>query len=641
MNHKLIRLGGSALLLLPILAGCHKDPVASSSSTTEDWSSSSSLPVTAYAIAADGKSDYSIVIPEDASGDVTFAASELQTFFADATGITLPILSDTNLSFDEDKPYFSLGKTSIFEGTKLTFTDEMRLTGYYLKRFGRQVVIASKDDKGLVSGVYDLLKYLVNLEIYNVDEYDYDKKTNIALPDFDIAYIPMIDVRELLYKSLSNDSTYTRRMKFYYAPRKWGAFAHTTISQFLPLATYYADHPDWYAANKSQVCYSNPEVLQEMARRVEQCIESNPEAVYIQIGHEDNHDMCMCDACVAERQKYGGLYSWQELRFTNDVATIVDEWLAQVHPDRTIKYVFFAYQTSAEPPVRYDEATKQYSLYDPDLKIRDNVMVMFAPIDMNFSKPLTDEVNAAQLKQLQGWRYLFDYSNQPDGIYVWTYSLLCYAAFVPQNNFGSFVSQYRTFADYGCCNVFDQAQYQCGTPCFEGLKIYTQAKAMYSRDFDYNAAAADYIQHYYGPAGDAMQKLHDYLVAYYQYLTEEKNMGGGIMTTMYDKNFFPLNVCYDIQGIIEEGITAIASLQESDPARYSVLYDRLRREECFPLFLLFYFYLDSMPQSEKEAGWNILNTYTKKYDMTCSAESRFNVDEYLENWRKAIFGEGN
>ena len=136
MNHKLIRLGGSALLLLPILAGCHKDPVASSSSTTEDWSSSSSLPVTAYAIAADGKSDYSIVIPEDASGDVTFAASELQTFFADATGITLPILSDTNLSFDEDKPYFSLGKTSIFEGTKLTFTDEMRQENQYcLTRF--------------------------------------------------------------------------------------------------------------------------------------------------------------------------------------------------------------------------------------------------------------------------------------------------------------------------------------------------------------------------------------------------------------------------------------------------------------------------------------------------------------------------
>ncbi len=638
MKSKFIRLWGTTLLLFPFLMGCH--PKTHESSTSKDSvPSSEKIADTAYSIVSDGRSDYSIIIPAAADSDVTFAASELQTFMALSTGVKLPILFDDNLSFDENKPYFSLGKTNIFEGSKLTFSDNMRLTGYYLKRFGRQVVLASQDDKGLASGVYDMLKTLVNLEIYNVDEYDYDQKTNLALPDFDIKFIPMIDVRELLYKSLSDDSTYSRRMKFYYAPRKWGAFAHTTITQFLPLETYYNDHPDWYAANKSQVCYTNPGVLEEMSKRVEQCIEKNPDAVYIQIGHEDNHDMCMCDACVKEREKYGGLYSGQELRFTNDLAANVDTWLAQNHPDRTIKYVFFAYQTSAEPPVKYDEATNTYSLYDADLKIRDNVMVMFAPIDMNFSVPLTDTINSAQFKQLKGWRYLFDYSNQPDGIYVWTYSLYPYAVFVPMNNFGSYVSQYRTFADYGCCNVYDQAQYQTGTPCFEGLKIYTQAKAMYSRDFDYNTAAADYIQHYYGPAGDAMQRLHDYLIAYYQYLVEEKNMGGGIMTVMYDRNFFPLNTLYEIQGFIEDGLAAIASLQESDPERYQVLYDRLRREQCFPLFLLFYFYLDSMPQNEKVEGWNILNTYTKKYDITCTAESRFNVDEYLESWRSAIFGE--
>ena len=54
----------------------------------------------------DGRSPYRIVIPEDASSVIRFAAGELQMFFREATGITLPVEGDEGESFDEDAYVF-------------------------------------------------------------------------------------------------------------------------------------------------------------------------------------------------------------------------------------------------------------------------------------------------------------------------------------------------------------------------------------------------------------------------------------------------------------------------------------------------------------------------------------------------------
>ena len=151
----------------------------------------------------------------------------------------------------------------------------------------------------------------------------------------------------------------------------------------------------------------------EMVEQIKLRIIKNPDGKYLMIGHEDNFDMCECDNCVQERSLYGG-YGWQELNFTNLVSQEVDAWLADNYPEREIFYVFFAYQTSQDPPVKKetvngkdvavkDENGKNIPYYE-NLKIRKNVMVMYCPIDSDFSKGFSETENGTQYSQLKGDR---------------------------------------------------------------------------------------------------------------------------------------------------------------------------------------------------------------------------------------------
>jgi len=624
-----------------VLSGCQKQAVASSGSASDSTSNApSSVPTTGSLLISGGKSDYQIVLPEGAEDNLSFAANELQGFLAESSGVTLPIITDSLVSFGADSHYLSLGPTSIFTASGLTLDSSLGETGYIAKRVDKSLILNAKNANGVISAVYDVLKYTINLEIYANDEMDFTTMNDVPLLDFDYSYIPLVDVREMLYKVVQNNATYNRRMKLFQAKGagKWAAFGHTVISVFLPLKTYQAAHPDWYNAAGTQICYSNEEMFKEMVSRVEKQIDACPDAMYIQLGHEDNHDMCECEACVAARKKFGN-YGGQELDFLNRIEAAVDPWFKAKYPTRTMRYVFFGYVTSAQPPVTYDEVTDTFTPLYAEVKVNPNVMVMYCPIEMDFSKKMTDPANATQYQQLKGWSYLFKKSGIDDGLYIWTYSLLCYGTFVPMNNFGVYGENYKTMVDLGCRCIMDQACYQSALPCFEAFKIYTQSQLMYNAKLDYNTIAEDFIAHYYGEASKDVDAFYHYLRSYYKYLQDEKALGGGIMTVVYDQKFWPLDVLYDFMAFLEKGIQDLSSIKLSKPERYQTLYDRLRREELFPIYLMLTFYIDSLPQVEKEEYWHILKDYVAKYNITITAESKFDIDETIENWRVAIFGD--
>ena len=179
-------------------------------------------------------------------------------------------------------------------------------------------------------------------------------------------------------------------------------------------------YPEYYGnTNGKQVCYSNANMRAAMIESMKKYIASFTEAKYIMIGHEDNADMCTCKNCLDERARYGN-YAGQELHFTNLVAEELNKWMAINYPDRSMEYVFFAYQTTQDPPIKtemvngekvpvYDE-NGRYLPFNDDFKIVDNVRVFYAPIDADFSKPITQESNVTHYEQLRGWGDLFNYS---------------------------------------------------------------------------------------------------------------------------------------------------------------------------------------------------------------------------------------
>ncbi len=590
-----------------------------------------------------GITEYRIIYEKGASANIMSAASELSSFIEQSSGVTIPYEADSGEDFNPTHKVISLGNTTIFEQTGLKITKEMHKTGYYLKRFGNTLVINAKQSNGVSAAAYDMLGYTIGLEFYASDEMEYQKKDTIPLLDFDIQFNPYIDVRDILMKNLT--SQYRRRMRLFVGEGKghWITFAHTVITEYLPLSVYGTTHPEWYNAAKNQVCYSNEEMRHEMARQIIERVAANESGQYVMIGHEDNWDMCMCDACKAERELYGG-YSGQELHFTNEISKEVDEWLNVNQPGRRVEYVFFAYQTSQNPPVKTEirngkevavkDSNGQYIPYYDHFDIRDDVVVIYCPIDADFSLNFSENENSSQYYQLKGWSDIFHKSNLYDNILIWSYSLATHDYMVPFNSFGAFRKQVKFYKDLGACYVMDQSNHDSGIPCFEALKTYTESKLMYNNNQDYNALAEDFINHYYGPAAEHFKEYFYFIRSHYR----KNNVSGSIWQTLSGSSLWSLETLELMMSYFKNCLEDIEPLKETDPDRYSVLNDRLRRERLTPIYLSMKLYFNYLTQEQKEEYVDDLFKYTDKYDITETGEGQNDMEALVEEWKNSVYG---
>lgn len=648
---KIISLCLALVLLLAVLVGCVQTP------GNPDDPTNPTINKTDIKIVDGGKTEYKVVVPSGENGFVTTAASELVNFVKEATGATLPVVMDGE-EFSVSAKVISLGNTTVFESSGVKLTEKLRETGYVMKRKGNTLIINAKDDNGVVSAVYDMLGYSLGLEFYSYDEYSLDKTDTMYMLDFDLEFVPSIDIRDIMMRSLNTN--YRQRMRLYAGKGlgQWITFAHTTTGAsnlknggdelygFLPYSVY-GKNEDWYDESHTQLCYSNAEMRVEFVEQVKKRIIKNPDGKYLMIGHEDNFNMCMCDDCKAERDLYGG-YGGQELHFTNLVAEAVDAWLADNYPDREIFYVFFAYQTSQEPPIKRQtidgkevgvkDADGKYIPHYGDLKIRKNVMVMYCPIDADFSKKFSETENATQYTQLKGWSDLFAAQGLANNIIVWGYSLAVYNYFIPLYNFGTYKAHYEFYRECGVHYIDDQAYSSSGIPCFEAMQIYVQSKLMYDTSLSYNDLCYDFIEHYYGPSGETFKEYFDFFRTYYEYLAETKSINGSIWQEMSKAEYWPTEVVQQLMDYLDKCIEDIQPLKQTDYARWQLLNDRLRRERLTPIYMMFMFHMNELPKDKQVEYLADMKMYTQKYDILETQESKRDITTLIETWETQIGG---
>lgn len=626
------------LMCASLLVGCKPEEKPIDEDVTPTPLLPETVAPTGEYIVKDGKSDYKIVIPDNADQLLKTTANDVQNYILNASGALLPIEGDGAYTFDTNQKIIAIGNTTVWNGSGLQLTEDLLDTGYIMKRFGSLIVCNAKDNLGSVAAAYDMLNYLIGFECYAADEIYYEKKSDVALLDFDIKFIPTVDIRYIMSKALSNDVMYNQRLKLLtsYGHGAWITFAHTTISEFLPLGTYQQSNPDWYNDAGTQVCYSNEEMRAEMVEQIKKRIAANPEGRYVMIGHEDNKDMCMCDDCVAARERLGG-YSGQELDFTNKIAQEVSPWVEENYPGREVKYVFFAYQTSSQPPVKWDEAQNKYvPLYD-NFSIHKNTMLLYCPIEMDFSEKFNSPTNDALYQQLLGWYEIFKSEGVEKNICIWTYSITSHAYMAPSNNYAYFGEHYKSMADIGVSFIMDQFVHDSRVGCFEELRLYTMAKMMYRYDLSYNQLVSDFMTNYYKEASEAMTEYYEYYRSYLQYLQDDKAFSGSLTVEANSAQFWPIEVCQKLVEILDKAMAEIEPLKETDVEKYNLLRDRILKEKVTPIYLMFTHYMSALTQAEKEAYWTEINYITTKFGMTHSSESHNNVASDIETWRTQIF----
>ena len=186
--------------------------------------------------------------------------------------------------------------------------------------------------------------------------------------------------------------------------------------------------------------------------------------------------------------------------------------------------------------------------------------------------------------------------------------------------------------------IMDQGVYDSSTPTFEALKIYTQCKTMYRSDLDFNELVEDFIAHYYGAAAEGMTKYYNFFRSYYKYLENNKALSGGIFFDTTLKDFWSYEVLQEMYQMVEDCIGQLDSIKESDPERYQVLYDRVRREQITPMYLMFEHYMNLLTQEQKETYWSNLSYYCAKFEITNRRESdNAGLTQKIAQWKTEIF----
>ena len=112
MKKKILSIAMSILTTFAFAVGCNKK---GGSNNNDGGAGDTSAPITvqlpdsvaptAVNVIENGDSPYSIVISPDCDDNIKAIASEIQYFYAESTGVVLPIISDEDLAFDEDAYY--------------------------------------------------------------------------------------------------------------------------------------------------------------------------------------------------------------------------------------------------------------------------------------------------------------------------------------------------------------------------------------------------------------------------------------------------------------------------------------------------------------------------------------------------------
>jgi Glycosyl hydrolase family 67 N-terminus len=155
-----------------------------------------------FTLIANKQSSCNIVVPEDVSPVVKFAAKELQTFIAKATGVKIPITTQA----EKNNYAIILGDNALSRSFGIDVTRLPR-DGFIIKTVGKNIIIAGIDDskrdptrmlkrgmwdnyyeRGTLFGVYDFLERFADCRFF------FPGKIGTVVPKRKELIIPRINI---------------------------------------------------------------------------------------------------------------------------------------------------------------------------------------------------------------------------------------------------------------------------------------------------------------------------------------------------------------------------------------------------------------------------------------------------------------
>lgn len=454
-------------------------------------------------LASTAQTSYRIVYP-NGNAVLMAAAQTLAAALTEMTGASFACISDAETETAAEIVIGGTNRTApAFDATQSTDT-------YRIVTAGEKLFIQGVSDRAVTYGVYGFMEDDLGCVFINGTETFIPHSGTVKLAPIDRTETPAMQWRNVYaYETKQPDGWYEKlRLNGIEADPSdtddgineyagWGTWCHSYLA-FVDPDEYFDEHPEYFAMKdgkrvredpenglQTQLCLSNPEVLEIVKEKLGQMIAENPDRIYWDFSVMDNSNMagCECDACRALDEAAGsGMGSL--LPFLNE--------LAKAFPDKIISTL--AYFHTIEPPTN-------------GLKAEENVVIKLCsmPGDQGSSYLQGATEGAAQFQDLvERWHGVCD------KIVIWDYVVDFEHLLLPFPNFAVQQENQQFYEENGVIGVFHQASREKGDE-FSEMRAWILAQMMWKGSgTDVNELLAKYIAAAYG---DAAPEIAEYVCA--------------------------------------------------------------------------------------------------------------------------------
>ena len=250
-------------------------------------------------------------------------------------------------------------------------------------------------------------------------------------------------------------------------------------------------HPEYFTLNRDgvrvdneQLCFSNPKVRKLLLKNIDTVIKAEHydparDAILDFSQNDKLGGFCHCEACRKLNEKYGtpgGVYF--------DFLVEMGKYFAPKYPRLTFRFFAYKEEMTGIPP--------------KGIKFPDNLSVIIAPLQQDFSKPLSSRHNVRFLNQMKEWSKLCK------EIWLWNYpTVYLHGIFI----YSLFPGVYRNTENLRLAHenrvrylIAEQGGSVCHGASFKELNVYLQTAMAENVDIDVDAAIREFCGAVYGKA---------------------------------------------------------------------------------------------------------------------------------------------
>lgn len=478
----------------------------------------------AVELAKDGKTEYTIIY-EDKNADVLLdpAVRDLANSLKEITGAEFAVKTRA------DGPKIYIGKVA--PGDKVPLQSRERR----IKSVGKDLYIYGDYRYGTAGAIYNFLTKFCGCRWYTAaGDKKIPRNPDLSFPDFNYSHVPSFkslehgskgvgsalnpDIRDWVRR---NNSFLMPKYAFAESDDAWnyiGPVTHTLAAYMPPIERkprtfnadktffagphpvladkrYFETNPEWFTLTRNgkrvhnmQLCFSQKIVRETLIENVQKVIDAekyDPQqyAILDLTQNDRSGGFCFCKDCQKLNEKYatpGGAY----FEFMVEAA----EHFSAKYPKLSFRLFSYKEDMTGIPPT--------------GLKFPDNLAVIIAPLEQDFSKSFSHKYNQHFLKQMRQWSkickevWLWNYPT------LYTHGMKFYSLFPGvYRNTENLRLAHAANVRYLIAEQGGSAEEHCS---FKELNIYLQCLMAEDLNVDVDAAIKEFCDAVYGAAADDM-----------------------------------------------------------------------------------------------------------------------------------------